>query len=171
MKHRWPLLAGMIALTVAVMVMGSREPEPELVGQPMPELELIRADGSSWSLADLRGQVVILNLWATWCPPCREEMPALQRLAEALPAEHFAVVGVSVDEDHFLVEEFLRRLEITFDVLVDPGGEVTDPVFAVRAFPETFLIGSDGTLRQRVLGAQEWDSREWQARIRGLDDV
>lgn len=171
MKSRWPLLAGTAALAVAVMVMGSREPEPKLVGQPMPELELTRADGSRWSLTDLRGQVVVLNLWATWCLPCRKEMPALQRLADTLPAENYEVVGISVDVDRFLVEEFLRRLEVTFDVLVDPSGEATDPILAVRAFPETFLIDTDGTLRQRVLGGQEWDSKEWQARIRGLDDV
>lgn len=171
MKHRWPLLAGTTALAIALIVMGSRDHDPELVGRPMPELQLIRADGSSWSLADLRGQVVVLNLWATWCPPCRREMPALQRLADALPAERFAVVGVSVDVDRFLVEEFLRRLEVTFDVVIDPSGEATDPILAVRAFPETFLIDADGTLRQRVLGDQEWDSKEWQARIRGLDDV
>lgn len=171
MKPLWPLLAGTTALALAVMVMASREPLPKLVGQPMPELKLTRADGSHWSLSDLRGQVVVLNLWATWCPPCRKEMPALQRLADALPAERFEVVGVSVDEDRFLVEEFLRRLEIEFDVVVDPSGEATDPTLTVRAFPETFLIGADGTLRQRVLGDQEWDSKEWQARIRELDDV
>ncbi len=171
MKRRLALLAGAATLAIALMVMGTGETEPELVGQPMPELELTRADGSSWALADLRGQVVVLNLWATWCPPCRREMPALQRLADALPAEQFEVVGISVDVDHFLVEEFLRRLEITFDVLVDPSGVATDPTLMVRAFPETFLIDSDGTLRQRVLGDQEWDSEEWQERIRGLDDV
>ena len=171
MKRRWPLVTVITALAVALMAMGSRESAPELVGKPMPELELTRADGSSWSLTDLRGQVVVLNLWATWCPPCRKEMPALQRLADTLPAEKYEVVGISVDVDRFLVEEFLRRLEVTFDVLVDPDGEATDPILSVRAFPETFLIGTDGTLRERVLGDQEWDSKEWQERIRGLHDV
>jgi|AntDeeMinimDraft_5_1070356.scaffolds.fasta_scaffold29589_1 peroxiredoxin len=170
MKRRWALLAGATALAVALLFTASRDPVAELVDQPMPALELTRVDGSTWSLADLRGQVVVLNLWATWCPPCRKEMPALQRLAEALPGDRFKVMGISVDEDRFLVEEYLRRLEIDFDVLVDPTGQVTDPLLAVRAYPETFLIGTDGTLRQRVLGDQEWDSKEWQTRIRELDD-
>lgn len=171
MKARpWTWLAMGIAALALLAAIRQEAPAP-LVGERALALELLHESGSVWSLEDYRGRVLVLNLWATWCPPCRAEMPALQRLSEALPDDGFAVVGISVDEDVYLVEEFLRRLGVRFEVVVDPRGERVNAVLGPRAFPETFLIRADGVIADRILGEQEWDGEYWQARIRALHDA
>jgi thiol-disulfide isomerase/thioredoxin len=120
-------------------------------GSPAPPITLPLLDGGDADLARQRGNVVLLNFWATWCVPCRTEMPALQRLADGLWGERFVLFTVDLQEDAAAIEPFRRELGLGLPVLLDRDGEVTRS-YGVRALPATFLIDQRGVLRQQRLG-------------------
>jgi peroxiredoxin len=137
-------------------------------GSRAPEFSLARlGDGAPVRLADLRGRVVLVNFWATWCKPCEDEMPAMQRLYEALAGPGFELLAISVDEDAVLVEGFRDRLGIDFPILLDPRQEVAHAYQTFR-FPETLLVGPDGSVVERYVGPKEWDADAYVERIRRL---
>ncbi len=122
------------------------------------------------SLEDFRGQVVLLNFWATWCKPCEEELPSMQRLHRNLEGEPFELVAISVDEEGAPVEEFRQRYGLSFPILLDPSQEAARAYQTFR-FPETFLIDGEGRVVQRYIGPRSWDAEEYAARIRSLASV
>ena len=124
--------------------------------------------GQAVSLSSLRGKVVVVNVWATWCPPCRQEMPSMERLAAHFRGRDFALLAVSEDEDgKEKVEEFARELGLSFPVLLDPERQVGER-FGVWGYPETFVIDRGGYVVERVIGPREWDSPESIAAIEAL---
>ncbi len=131
-----------------------------VVGEGIPDIQLATFDGGRASLAAYRGKLVVLNLWATWCEPCRREMPALQALSDALDPERFAVLGLSVDDDAHVVREFLLERKIRFTNYLDPGGVQASGELGIQLYPYTLLIAPDGRLIQRVPGAREWHRDE-----------
>jgi thiol-disulfide isomerase/thioredoxin len=134
-------------------------------GRPAaPALQLTDIEGKSWSLEALRGEVVLLNFWATWCPPCVEEIPSLGRLNARLAGKGFRVVSIDVGEEAAQVREFLQKVPAEFPVLLDPEGSVTGP-WNIRAFPTSFLIDREGRMRYGYFGGLEWDADEVVARI------
>ena len=149
------------------------------VGARAPGFELATLDGDTTSLDSYEGQVVLLNFWATWCPPCVHEMPSMERLYQQLRARGFVVLGVSVDVDpgepdangrvQGIVREYVDRLGVTFPILLDPEGGVED-VYNVSGLPTTYVIGRDGRIEGRIVGAREWDSDEYRRRIEELLD-
>jgi peroxiredoxin len=122
-------------------------------GDAVPAYAAATLGGDTLSLADLRGQAVMLNIWATWCIPCRAEMPGLQSLHEQLGEEGLRVVGVSIDAGGATesVRMFLEDFGITFTILHDPSERVTR-AFRTMGVPETFLIGRDGRIVKRWIG-------------------
>ena len=163
------LVAGAIAVAVAFALFGQSDtPNPIGRGSLAPDFELARVpSGESISLDSLRGRVVLLNFWATWCKPCEDEMPAMQRLHEALAAEGLDLVAVSVDETQEPVAAFQSRLGLTFPILWDPAQAVSDDYQAYR-FPETLLIDRRGRVVERYIGPREWDAPSYVERIRRL---
>lgn len=137
--------------------------------RPGPEITFRDAAGEETSLADFRGRTVLLNLWATWCAPCREEMPALDRLQARLGGPHFTVLAVSVDRGGadkvraFFAEIGIERLGL----YIDPSGEAALRAGAI-GLPTTLLIGPDGRELGRLIGPAEWDSPEAIAFLRGV---
>lgn len=127
------------------------------VGAPV-EYGAVNLAGDSVTLTQLRGHPVLLNIWATWCPPCRKELPDLQALHEEYAPRGLRVVGVSIDaagaDD--LVEHFVEEYGITYEILRDPGERVAS-VFPSQGVPTTVLIGADGTIVWRHLGPLEAD--------------
>jgi len=116
------------------------------------------ATGRPATLADYRGRVVLLNLWATWCEPCRVEMPSLERLSRKLGSSGFTVVAVSIDEDgDSVVAAFARDLGLTFDILHDQTGAMKQ-AYQATGVPETWVISPDGVIIKKVIGPSEWDS-------------
>jgi peroxiredoxin len=114
--------------------------------------------GQAVRLSSHRGQVVLLNLWATWCAPCREEMPSMQRLWERLKDQGFVILAVSEDEQGAdVVAPFVKQYGITFPVLVDPQREVGDR-YGVWGYPESFVIDREGRVVERVIGPRDWSS-------------
>lgn len=128
------------------------------VGQALPSITLAGLDGSTTPLAAYRGKLVVLNAWATWCPPCRREMPSLERLSKALDARHFAVLGVSVDEHELGVREYLNDKAVTFAAFIDKDLKVVRDTLGVRIYPTTLLIAPNGTLIGAMVGPRDWDS-------------
>lgn len=138
-------------------------------GAPAPGFSYATLAGDTLALRDLRGEVVLLNIWATWCPPCVREMPSMQRLHQALGGDGLRIVAVSVDAPGALrdVRSFVHEYGLEFDVLLDPTGGIQD-AYAVTGLPTTFLIDRDGRIRRKVIGGADWDVGEHLAAVRAL---
>ena len=133
-----------------------------------PDFAVPDLSGQAVRLSALRGKVVLLNLWTTWCPPCREEMPSMQRLYERLRGRGLELLAVSQDEDgQRVVEPFVRELKLSFPVLIDPDHQVGDR-YGVWGYPETFVIDRAGHVVERVIGPRDWASPEEVASLEAL---
>ena len=164
----WVLAAVVGAAVGFALWTSSSVPDPVGRGSRAPAFSLPQLpDHDEVSLASLRGQVVLLNFWATWCEPCEREMPAMQRLYERLAPGGLHLLAVSVDDDAETANRFRERLRLTFDVLWDPDKRVSDAYQAYK-YPETLLIGRDGVVVERYIGPRDWDSPLYEARLRHL---
>ncbi|HEX9814318.1 MAG TPA: TlpA disulfide reductase family protein [Myxococcota bacterium] len=164
----WLLGAGVVAAMLFALFMDSDTPVRIGRGTSAPAFELRRAGGgSSLSLEQLRGKVVLFNFWATWCKPCEDEMPAMERLYRALAGTDFELVAISVDEDEAAVVSFVDRLGLSFPVLMDSSQQVSAAYQTFR-FPESLLVGRDGVVLERYVGPKEWDADAYVDRIRRL---
>jgi peroxiredoxin len=133
-----------------------------------PDFELPDVNGNMHRLSSLRGKVVFLNLWTTWCPPCRMEMPAMQRLYNRLAPRDFAMLAVSQDENGAAaVAPFVRELGLTFPVLIDAEARVSGR-YGVTGYPETFVIDRQGQVVRHIVGPAEWTSAAEIAYFEGL---
>jgi len=160
--------AAVAAAAVFAVVFGRGPPAPVGRGTPAPDFALERlADGASVRLSELRGRVVLVSFWATWCAPCEQEMPALERLYRELREEGFELLAVSVDTDAEAVRAFQERLGISFPILLDPEQRVAREYQTFR-FPESLLVDRDGRVVERYVGAKEWDAAAYLDRIRRL---
>lgn len=135
--------------------------------QPAPAFEAADLAGQTRTLAGYRGKVVLLNFWASWCPPCLHEMPSMERLRVNMAGRPLAIVAVSSAEPAADVRAYLSRMPLGFDILLDSDGSNTRH-WKVFAMPTTFLIDAQGRLRQVVTGAIDWDAGEGQAAIEAL---
>lgn len=130
------------------------------LGEPVPAIELPQLDGSAAYQLGASGRAVLVNVWASWCAPCRQEMPSLQSLSRAVDSRELMVIGVNVDEDRYLALEFARTHALAFTQLADPGMHAMQKRWKVRTIPETLIIGADGRLLARVPGTRDWASAE-----------
>lgn len=123
------------------------------VGFRAPEFELPTPQGKQISLSELRGQAVIINLWASWCPPCREEMPALQEVYESYHDQGLEILAVNAtnQDDLTAAVEFSNQLGLAFPILLDSDGEVSR-LYRLQSLPTTYFIGRDGFIRDVVVG-------------------
>ncbi len=148
------------ALWLAAACFGCAErPEPPRPGAPAPPLELLDLNGDRHILEDYRGEVVVVNFWATWCPPCVDEMPSLQHLEDTLGSRGLRVLAVSVDERLSDVPAFVAEHRLRFLVLHDLGKRVSRR-WSVFQFPETWIVRRDGTLASHIVGARDWAAPE-----------
>jgi peroxiredoxin len=164
----WVVAAAVVGAVGFALWSGESVPDPVGRGSRAPAFALPQRPGpGQLSLASLRGQVVLLNFWATWCEPCEREMPAIQRLHERLAPEGLRLVAVSVDDDQEAIDRFRERYRLTFPILSDPDKRVANTYQTYR-YPETLLIGRDGVVVERYVGPRDWDSPLYEARIRKL---
>ena len=115
---------------------------------PLSALEQLIPVGKS--NIDIEGKTLLINFWATWCAPCREEMPALQKLSDNLDPEHFMVIGISVDEDRNLIREFILQYGIGFPNFQDDKLRLASDLLGIKTFPETFLVSPRGVITRRI---------------------
>ena len=123
--------------------------------------------GESFKLREQRGKPVLINFWATWCTPCREEMPAMERLHRRYKEQGFVMLAVSVDSDPALVTPFLETHKLTFPVAVDPKMELAN-AYRVRALPSSFIVDRERYLAAIALGPRAWDNRAARSLIEGM---
>ncbi len=133
-----------------------------------PEISVISLDNQQLTLASLKGKVVLLNFWATWCPPCREEIPYMMKLNSSMVGKPFKMVCVSVDEGgKKAVEDFFKNSGHSLPAYVDPSGQAARS-YGITGVPETFVIDKNGIVVKRVIGGLNWNSPEVISFIEGL---
>ena len=155
------VLAFIIGLLILFASPDYRQGEPSLSGHPAKNFQFT-ADGKSESLADLRGKVVVLNFWATWCPPCVEETPMLEKLQQEIGPRGGVVVGVSLDDDQDAYQNFVRKYGITYLTYRDSSKKIAQ-TYGTAMYPETYIIDREGKIDRKVIGAQDWTSPEMMA--------
>jgi len=173
---RWVSILGLVVLIGATAVtagasaeamkaLGILEPRERTAA---PNVTLPTLEGKPLSMSELKGKVVLVNFWATWCLPCQWEMPLMEKLYQAYKAKGFVVVAISLDQEGAAkVEPFVKERKLTYPVLLDPTlrGAMQ---FGVRGLPATFLIGPDGFIKGITYGPKEWDGPEAQTLIESL---
>ncbi|ATX80962.1 Thiol-disulfide isomerase or thioredoxin [Mariprofundus ferrinatatus] len=165
MNHRFRFrMNGLLLLAVILGLSAcSEEAVPTAKkGERLPSFTMQSISGEMVESSKLfAGKVVVLNLWATWCPPCRDEMPDLVKLSKLLPSDKFMVAGLSVDSSLDTVKTFVQEQQVTFPMYWDQGGSsIAMPIFRSRAFPETFVLNAEGVVVEMVAGAFPWGSPE-----------
>jgi thiol-disulfide isomerase/thioredoxin len=175
------LVGGAFLVVVAsLIVLGwvNREPAITLAkGAAAPPLELPALEGGTLALDEFRGRVVMVNIWATWCPPCVKEMPSMQRVYEEYRDDGLEILAVAVDDRpgvrqadgtiDGVVSEFVERLGLTFPVVLDPTGN-TERRFDTEYLPTTVLIDREGRIRAKEVGGRHWDREPYRQMVVSL---
>jgi cytochrome c biogenesis protein CcmG, thiol:disulfide interchange protein DsbE len=176
-RAQWSIVGGIVAIAVAGLLYATNVIgggiAPVEAGSAAPAFRATTTSTSAplqvKSLTDYKGQVVVLNLWATWCGPCRAEMPSLEKLYHELGPDGLKIVAVSIDQPGMedAIRDFKKEYSLTFEVLYAPDGKIRDD-YQATGFPETFIIGKDGVIRKRVIAATDWDAEPQKALLRQL---
>lgn len=136
-------------------------------GALAPETVLSTLNGKNVKLSDFKGRIVFLNFWATWCPPCIQEMPEMEKLHRKLSAEDFVMVAVGLKESEERVGRFFGKEKLTFTSLVDPGGEAAY-AFGIAQIPTTLILDKNGRILGKVIGPRNWADKEYEDFFRRL---
>ena len=150
------LILLLILSATALFALRQRKPRPPGLGESAPDFTLPALNQGSLSLHDFKGQVVLVNFWATWCPPCIEEAPSLEKFAELMRTRGVIVIGVSVDQDKSALETFAAAHHLSFPIARDPGQSVAGR-YGTFKFPETYIVGADGQGAEKVIGGVDWE--------------
>lgn len=170
--RRWFLVAALAAVAAAALVLASRfragGAPAVAVGEEAPDFaaRTVFGEPELRSLSDYEGYLLLVNVWATWCTPCREEMPSIQRLYREYRDHGLRVVAVSVDDagQQESIREFVEEFDLTFDILHDDAGAILD-TFQMLGLPGTYLIDPEGRIRDKVIGGADWYSAEKRALV------
>ena len=162
MRTQWIAVAVVVLVLGAGVVLGLKlKPElfPVEVGSTAPTFVATDlATGKRVTLADYKGQVVLLNIWATWCEPCKVEMPSLEQLQKDMGPQGLKIVAVSIDEGGAdVVRQYARDLGLTFGILHDQSGAIKQ-IYQTTGVPESFVINRAGRIEKKVIGATDWDA-------------
>jgi peroxiredoxin len=150
------IVAAAVAVVVVAVLLRSEKFKPVVAGTPAIEIVLPDHAGRERTLKEFSGKVVFLNIWATWCKPCAEELPSMQRLYAMLEGKPFEIVAVSIDsKGPEAVKEFIDRFGVTFTVLHDRKGKIKE-TYKTTGVPETFIIDQNGIIAEKVVGPRDW---------------
>ena len=166
-----------VALLIGVAWLNQDRVQPVTTGTVAPDFEVKDLGGGLARLSDHSGEVVLVNIWATWCLPCRVEMPSMERLYQQVGEEGFEIMAVSIDAGLGLLDKdgqvggniqaFADSLGLTFPMLHNPSGGI-QRLYRTTGVPETFLIGKDGIIYKKVAGGTEWDAPQHKELIQRL---
>ena len=140
----------------AYFALRQRQARPLAIGDSAPDFSVPALPSGSLDLKNYRGQIVVLNLWATWCPPCVEETPSLEQFAEKMRDRGVIVLSVSVDEDQKALQDFIQKNHISYPVGRDPDRSLAAR-YGTFQFPETYILDRRGLVAEKVVGATDWD--------------
>lgn len=161
MNYRRIILALLAVIALAVLFLLKQENSylkysPLKPGHPAPNFTFPGLNGKMVSLADYRGHAVLVNVWATWCPPCVDEMPSMEKLYQELKGENFEILAVSIDAlGTKAVAPFMKKYNLSFPALMDPEGTIKT-LYQITGVPESFIINKQGILVEKIIGPREW---------------
>lgn len=169
------VLYALILSAVVLTMTGCNKKKEEVSGvvevrenKPVPEITVNSLTNVPLKLSELKGKVVLLNFWATWCPPCREEIPSMVKLNSAMAGKPFQMVAISIDEGGVPdIEAFFKESGYSLPAFTDPGG-VAVKAYGITGVPESFVIDKNGILVKKVIGPLAWNSPETIAFLEGL---
>ena len=159
----WGAVLAALGVLLLFAMPSYRQGEDSIAGKPAKEFSL-EVSGKPGRLSDYKGKIVVLNFWATWCPPCVEETPGLNRLQKHIASRNGVILGVAADEDPAAYEKFLRDQGVTFPTYRDPATKDNhSPIaqtYGTSMYPETYIIDRNGKIARKFIGFQQWDSPE-----------
>lgn len=160
---------GLVVLLIALTGVAHAEQNMTAIpGKIMaPDFALQDTEGKMHRLSDYRGKPVIINFWTTWCPPCREELPSMNRAWHLLEKEGIAMLALNMGEDEDAIFIFSADYPTDFPILMDQSGEVIEQ-WPVKGLPTTYVIAPDGTIAYRAIGSREWDDKALLDAVRAL---
>jgi len=174
MTGRQQLAIGLVVLgVVSAVAYGAtrylrKEIFPVELGSKAPDFKAFTLDSipRERRLADYRGKVLMINVWATWCLPCRVEMPSIEALNKTYASKGLKIVAVSIDDagTDATIRAFVKQYGLTFEVLHDPQAGISDS-YDITGYPETFIVGKDGVIRKKLMSATDWNSPEARALV------
>lgn len=167
MKHKGFILLILIVMAVIVITSLPKDrlyKEVAAVGKPAPEFELTDFNGKTWRLSDLRGKVVFISFWATWCTSCKAEMPYKESLFNKMRGKGFQMLGVLSRDNPKNLPSYLKKYSVSPPTLIDHENEVAR-LYGLTGVPETFIIDKEGIVREKIIGPRQWDSPESAALI------
>ncbi len=153
------LLGVLVVSAVLSLALRPPPPHPIQVGEAAPDFtlpSLVQEAQGSLRLRDYRHRVVVLNFWATWCPPCVEEMPSLEKFAVKMRGQGVSIIGVSVDQDGAALRKFVVAARLSFPIARDPDQAVASR-YGTSKFPETYILDRDGKVAEKIIGALDWE--------------
>ena len=161
------LRVGILLLTVALVAVVASTLRDRLVvaGDSAPGFEVTTDSGRKISVDNFGGRVLVVNFWATWCPPCINELPSLNAMAAELKGDGVVVLGISVDKDKAAYDKFLKKVKLNFETSRDPGADISAE-YGTFKYPETYVISREGKVLEKFINEQPWMSREIVARLR-----
>lgn len=161
-------LGAVVALTACTKKKATKTPGLLQENSPAPVITVNSLNGKQLNLSDLKGKVVLLNFWATWCPPCREEIPSMMKLNNAMAGKPFQMVAVSIDEGgQPAIESFFKTSGFNLPAYTDPDSRAAK-AYGITGVPETFVIDKNGVLLKKVIGPMAWDSPDVLSYLEGL---
>jgi peroxiredoxin len=152
--------APLIIYSLLILVACGPDAKVVKIGDAAPDFNLVDRQGKTWTLSELRGQVVFVNFWATWCPPCREEMPSMQRLYDMMPKDKFKMLAILNNDDPALADSFATKLGLNMPILNDQAN-IVGPTYGLTGMPETFIINKKGRIVRKFIGAEQWDENRF----------
>lgn len=164
------LIHGLIVAFMAALiwvVSGTLQQRVVSVGDSAPDFQITADDGKKISRSDFGGRLLVLNFWATWCPPCIQEMPSLDAFQQRMRGKGVVVLGISVDKNERSYREFLRRAKVSFITARDPEAEISSS-YGTFKYPETYVIDREGKVLEKFIGPEDWLAPQLIARIEKL---
>lgn len=161
-KYESALLSAVLLVLITILVAGcgqekEKYPAKATVNSLAPDFTLTDIQGQKWQLSDLRGKLVFINFWATWCPPCQEELPSMEELNRGLEKGKFQMLTILSNDNPDLARRLADRIGLTFPILIDPDSKGAAR-YGITGVPETFIIDSQGILREKIIGPRKWNS-------------